>query len=477
MKQAILYNKLSKKSISIIFCLILFMPMFSMAAEFNQNNIISDEDLTNSNAMSLKRITNFLNSHGGFLSSYISLDVDGEMRSAAEIIYNASQTFILSPKFILTTLQKESSIVTATSTSQHLIDFALGFGCSDGSQCSDKYQGFAKQVNAAANNIRNGYLADLDTKNSTISGWGVGVAKQAYDGVVTPRNKATAVLYTYTPWIGYYSGNTNNGGNSLFWDIWQDWFGSSDVYIYYPSGSLLQSKESGIIYLINNDKKMAFTSIGALMANYDINKTIAVGEDVLDQYKEGNPILFPNYTLLQAPNGAIFLYVNGKKRGIPSQEIFHNLGYNPEEIIPMTNKEASNIPNGEIISELNAYPLGILLQNKQTGAIVYVDENNKRHDIWSKKILETRFKGMPIFQRDEKEISQYKKSTPTTFNDGELLSSKNSSAVYLIKDGKKEPFASAKVFKKLGYKWDNIIYTTDQILNLYPTGKKISLKK
>lgn len=463
----------------IIFLLIFLIcsPKIILAADFNKNNIISDDDLTNFSSMSLTRIKAFLNSQGGFLATYTTKDASGEIKSAAEIIYDACQNYLLSPKFLLVTLQKESSLITATSVSQHLIDYAFGYGCPDGSNCSSKYQGFANQVDAAADTIRNGYLQDLEEKNSTIAGWGVGITKQAYDGEVTPHNKATAVLYTYTPWIGYYSGNTNNGGNSLFWDIWQNWFGSSDVFIYYPSNSLLQSKESGIIYLISDGIKMPFTSIGALVANYNINKTITVSEEVLDQYSEGKPILFPNYTLLQSPNGSIFLYVNGKKRGIASKEIFKSLGYNPEEIIPATQKEINGIPSGELISEATAYPGGILLQNKQTGAIVYIDENNKRHDIWTKDILESKFKGMPIFSKDNSIIDKYQKSNPVKFSDGEIISSKTANAVYLIENGKKRPFASAKTFEKLGYKWENVINTSSDVLNMFNKGKAISIKK
>lgn len=460
----------------IIFTFIL-IPHLLWAADFNRNNIISDFDLTNYASMSLKRINSFLISQGGFLASYVAKDIDGQNRSAAEIIFNACQKYTLSPKFMLTTLQKESSLITRTSVSDQLINYAFGFGCPDGSACSEEYKGFANQVNAAADRIRNGYLKDLEEKNSTVSGWGVGITKQALDGTVTPRNKATAVLYTYTPWIGYYGGNANYGGNSLFWDIWHRWFGDSDILIYYPNGTLLQSKDTGIIYLIKDDIKMPFTSLGALVANYDINKTIAVDENVLDQYTEGNPIMFPNFTLLQAPNGSIYLYVDGKKRGISSKEIFKNLGYNPEEVIPANWKEINNIPNGKTITETNFFPGGILIQNSVNGSIVFVDEKNKRHEIWSKEIMESQFKGVPIFDKSPEQINQYKIGAPIKFRDGELISSPNSKSVYLIDDEKKRPFKSKKVFDELGYQWDNVIFTSDKIADLHEKGDPITLPK
>ncbi|WNG15146.1 LGFP repeat-containing protein [Cystobacter fuscus] len=73
-------------------------------------------------------------------------------------------------------------------------------------------------MECGAAKIRN-YLKDLDAGRPTISGWKVGVTKQTLDPcTVTPATKATAALYTYTPWVGAYAsqcGRTSVGGSSL----------------------------------------------------------------------------------------------------------------------------------------------------------------------------------------------------------------------------------------------------------------------
>lgn len=465
-----------KKALLII-VVIFILPFSSYAVSFDKNNIISDHDLTNYASMSLVRIEEFLDDQGGILANYTTTDTDGVIKSAGEIIYNACQEYLLSPKFMLVTIQKESSLVTRTTASDQLLNYALGYGCPDGQECNADYAGFANQVNAAARTIREGYLADLEDHNSTIAGWGVNISKEALDGWVTPENMATAVLYTYTPWIGYYGGSADSGGNSLFWDIWQRWFPSSDYVIKYPNGSLLQSKETGIIYLIKNSKKRAFTSLGSLVANYDINKVISVGEDVLDQYPDGIKIYFPNYTLLQGPSGTIYLYINGKKRGISSQEIFRQLGYNPEEVIPATEAELSRIPDGPAITETDIYPGGMLYQDNISGGIFYIDENKIRHAIYSKEILTSSFASLPIISKSPAEINIYKLGDPAKFKDGELITSPKSKSIYIIDNGKKRPFKSSKVFKKLGYHFKNVIITKKKILDLHKNGKAIKLNK
>ena len=49
------------------------------------------------------------------------------------------------------------------------------------------------------------YFTQLDTNGKTTSGWAVDKQKTTSDPrTVTPDNKATVALYTYTPWVGAY---------------------------------------------------------------------------------------------------------------------------------------------------------------------------------------------------------------------------------------------------------------------------------
>ncbi len=462
----------------IILALIVFLLPLSGQAAFNKNDIISDWEMEDYTSMTLKRIKAFLQAQGGALSNYITTDTDGQAKSAAEIIYNAAQQYRLSPKFIITHVQKESSLVTNGSSTSSLLDWAMGFGVCDGCSKDDprviKYKGFAKQIYAAADRIRNGYLADLESKNSTISGWGVGRSKTTSDGIaVTPANKATAVLYTYTPWVGYYGGRSNVGGNSLFYDIWQRWFASSSLL--YPSGALLQSNETGIVYLIRGLTKQPFNSKAALLANYDLAKIILVSENTLDQYEEGTAIYFPNYSLMRSPNGTVYIYVDGQKRGLTSAETLRNIGINPEEIINASWSDLNTIPEGDPITSEDVYPTGVLLQNDSTGAVFYVDPEGIRHPIWAAEILESQFPNRPLVSSNQSEIKEYPNGQPLKFKDGELITAPGAKAVYVIANGYKRPFASQKVFDQLGYKWDNVIVVEKDLLKLHPTGKKVTL--
>ncbi|MFH1537046.1 MAG: hypothetical protein ABID45_03600 [Patescibacteria group bacterium] len=466
------------KKTLIISLILLSLPFISEAASFDKNLIISDDDMTNYKSMSLDSITHFLRNQGGILGNYTTADKDGKIKSAAEIIYNACKEYRLSPKFIITHLQKESSVV--TSTSDRYIDWAMGYGVCDGCSKSDprviKYKGFTNQIYSAADRIRNGYLYDLATRNYTISGWGVDISKRALDGIiVTPKNQATAVLYTYTPWIGYHGGASNHGGNSLFWDIWQRWF--PYVPTKYPNGTLLQSMETGTVYLIKDGKKLAFSSKTALISSYDPNKIVTTFNWVLDEYEDGPSFQFPNYTLLMSPQGSVFLYVNGKKRGLTSKQVLQNLGYNPEEIIPISWDDLNNIPDGKLITEKDTYPLGALFQLEESGAVVYLDSKGKRHPVWAREILDNNFHYYDLEMKNRNFIKQFEKGGPLKFKDGTLMATKSRASVFLIQNGQRRPFKNGRIFDKLGYKFENIVWVTPSILKIHKKGKKVKLKK
>lgn len=457
--------------------LAVLLPVAVQAGSFNPHKIISDDDLTDYTRMSTAGIQNFLERQGGILASYSTTDVDGIERTASEIIYNTSYRYRLNPQFILATIQKESSLVTGSNTD--LLDWVLGYGVCDGCSKPSKYQGFAKQLDAAGNKIRNSYLVDLEDHNTTISGWGVGISKTTLDGVaITPQNYATAVLYTYTPWLGYYGGDANVGGNSLFYDVMERFFPNRGSGILeYPNLSLLQDVATGTVYKLEAGELRPITSYTALLANYDPSRIVTVESSVIERYPTGDPIVVPKFLLVQAPSGGIYL-IDGdhKRRAITSAEIFRKLGYNPEEVIPINQADLENIPEAAPITEANKYPLGAILQNTTTGSISYLDDAEVIHPIWSKSVLDNRFKGYAIHQEDPAVMDQYNQGQPMKYADGTLLKIPERDTIYVVDDGVKRPILSDTVLEQLGG-YGNVVTTSKTVLKLHDTGKPMRLTK
>ena len=191
------------------------------AARVDMNRLLGDADLSGGAGVTVAQVQAFLDRRGGPLRSYRDPAFN---QSAAHLIVAQSQAQGINPIYMLARIQTESSLV-----SQNLpanLPKATGCGCPDGGGCNQSYRGFGKQVECAARIVR-GYLRDLDAGRPTVSGWRTGVAKSTSDPCrVTPANKATAALYTYTPWVGAYAnqcGKKTVGGSSLVASIYQSY--------------------------------------------------------------------------------------------------------------------------------------------------------------------------------------------------------------------------------------------------------------
>ncbi|NMM92925.1 hemagglutinin [Bifidobacterium oedipodis] len=217
--------------------------------DFNPGNIISDGQFFNGSAMSQAEVQAFLQSQGGALASmtFDTSDESGESlcqdytgakgESAAAIITKAGQACGVSQKVLLTVLQKEQHLVAATNPSDFQIKSAMGLNCPDDADCDPAYAGFFRQVYGAAKRYRY-YAANEDRY-----GYHAGALNyiqyhpnEACGGSeVYIENKATALLYIYTPYQpnlaalaagGGEGDSCSSYGNRNFALIYQSWFGS-----------------------------------------------------------------------------------------------------------------------------------------------------------------------------------------------------------------------------------------------------------
>lgn len=454
---------ITKKILPIIL-IILFIttPLLPvLATNFDPGFIISDFEYTDYNSMSLNDIQIFLETKGSYLAGYKVSDVDGKTKSAAEIIYRAANENKISPKYLLVLLQKEQSLIETGNPTQYQLDWATGFArCDDPVACApeqvSEYQGFAKQVDRAAwrnrfyiDNAQNGWLKTINT-DYQIDGY-----------KITPVNQATANLYNYTP---HYNGNYN------FWKIWNRYFAKN-----YPDGSLLQA-DNADIYVIENGIRRPFKDNAAFTSRgYEKGKIITISKNDLIKYDLGAPIKFPNYTLMRAPDKAVYLLVDDKKHKIISPEVFKKLGFLSDEVIDLSEKEISEYTDGADLTMESVYPLGALLMDKATGGVFYV-ENGVKNPIWSKEILKSNFAKEKVIKTTAEELNKFKTGVPVKFKDGELVKVKGNPAVYVISDGKKRPISSGNVFLALGYQWKNIIEIDGKILEkLHSSGAPLDI--
>ncbi len=442
------------------------IPIFSAQAqavvsEFDPSFIITDDDLLDYDALDLKQIQTFLKDKGGKLADYKD-PITG--LPAPEIIYKTAQDFLISPKFLLTLLQKEQSLVENPRASTYNFDWATGYAVCDGCDINDpfiqKFKGFYNQVYNVGKRIRNDYLTQLENNGRTISGIGPNITKNI-DGVpLAPKNRATAILYTYTPHFK---------GNKLFWVLWNRYF--SQIY---PDGSLLNVENDKYVWLIQNGVRRKFANRRVYLSRYpDFNKLLTVTESELLKYQLGNEIKFPNYSYLKTPTGTVYLVVDDTVRKFTTPQALRKIGVNPEEIIKITDEDLIGYAEGEPITTKSVYPLGAILQDKTTKQI-YLVQNNMRHTIASRELLQANFPGRKPLIVPSKQIKTYELDVPIIFRDGELVRAKTDNTIYLISNKQRRPFASLSALKSLGYEEKNIITTADEAVLIHELGVPIA---
>ena len=477
-------------------CLAICTPRFLRAqgvdANFNPNRILEDSELLDYDSMNLSEIQNFLAKKGSYLANYSTINTHGDTKSAAEIIYDATNNnydcdgvtlsdspteaekklkcrhiTTVNPKFILVLLQKESSLIEDSSPSQGRLDWATGYGCPDNYACNIYYKGFGKQVNSAAlqflayinEQSRYRYQAGQTyTVSNTVGDY---CTAENATSVITPANKATAALYNYTPHV--FNGNYN------VYKLWNRYFPKSSRY--YPDGSIIKASGDPKVWLIEGGKKRPFANWSSYASRFRPEQIITVDASDLENYATGAEIKFANYSLIQTTDKKIYLLVDKEKRPFADLATFKKFGFNPEELETAAVNDLSDYKLGKTITATSTFITGALLQDSTTGEIFYVEDGKK--SLVDKVVLKVKFPDKKIIKKTSKELKAYATGTPILFDDGTLTKTDTFPTVYLISGGKKRPFADDATFQKLGYNPANIISASSQLLYNYDMGEII----
>lgn len=174
------------------------------SSQYQPDTVVSEANFRASGSMTAADIQAFLDRQSGTLGKYRGPDHAGVVKSAAEMIAEASVKWGISPKVMLATLQKEQSLITRKTVTQESMDWAMGCGKAD-SFTSYQYQGFGKQIWFGAYKFKQN--ADL---------WKPGATQKIDGSTVRPTNPGTHAQYRYTPHFP---------GVMSFWMIYWRYFG------------------------------------------------------------------------------------------------------------------------------------------------------------------------------------------------------------------------------------------------------------
>ncbi len=287
-----------RKNVSLFAVLILVLSVMTMlfpqaASAFDHGDLMSNSVYLNKNTMSQTQIQTFLESQGSTLATYQDQGPnETQQEPASYLIWHAAQIWGINPQVIITTLQKEQSLITNKNPSASSYQTAMGYGCPDGKNCSSLYYGFANQVNIATYQFRYNYEAvmghssfkDSDGVSHSVGSFACANGDSAHnppfynngllpgnvvtfsrntaingtaDTTVTIADAATASFYCYTPHSGPYTSTGYSGSDNLV-NFFNLWFGSTILSYNYSFEPLVA--QSGAITQVNSSKLGDYTA-------------------------------------------------------------------------------------------------------------------------------------------------------------------------------------------------------------------------
>ncbi len=487
----------NKKFFLGIFLLLLAIaPAAQAFADFNPNKLIDDKNFADTQTFgSADGIQKFLLSKSSLLARtdapfllmlrepqdpVIKTNLTdpepalGRLRTAAELIWDASRKAQINPQVILVTLQKEQGLITNSISPdklQHILDRAMGFGCPDSSNggCDPVFNGFYAQLfggfDAQGNKyigapnslmrsfltpggrgpaidalgetfgqpvVRTSHVNDTVILQNTVSAANPGI--QPSQSVVL-SNLATAALYRYTPHV--YNGNYN------FWKFFDQWFR-------YPNGTLLRLSGDSNTYIILNGLRLlapnfVLSSRGLNPANAIIISPIEFsGIDAGQIYGPADNVIITD------PSGKLYVFENSEKHPA-SAFVLKQRGLNSANAIAVSQNEADIFKTQSMLLPKD----GTLIKG-DASSTVYVIENQQRMILSAFTFKQYGYSVKNVVALAQSEVDAYDLGQFLLPKNGTLVKTTDNQVVYVIDNQLLRP-VSETVFKLRKYKSSGIV--------------------
>lgn len=398
----------------------------------------------------------------------------GRLRTAAELIWDASVQSGLNPQVIIVTLNKEQGLITAAKDYtperlQKALDRAMGFDCPDNAGCGNLFPGFYYQLFGNFDTSGNRYLGSaksLIKSYNTNGGRGPmtgGKVSKVGDTIllenttgsiynappsqfITLLNRATAALYRYTPHV--FNGNYN------FWKFFNEWFR-------YPNGTLLSIAGDIKTYIIQNGTKQLVPNFVANARNLALGQKIIVSPNEFDSYPTDKIYGPADDTVVKTnDSNKYFVFVKNIKHPV-SEFVLSQRGLKVSNAITITREESLLFESGSVLPPQD----GTIIRGTNEPA-VYLVENSKiklfsEFTFKQRKIVANKIVIVP-----DEEVFTYEKQGFVSPLDGTLIKTQESPTVYLVENGFKRPL-TYELFKNKGLSFKNtVILSSNEVRSL-----------
>lgn len=404
------------------------------------------------------------------------------LRTAAELIWDASVQSGLNPQVILVTLNKEQGLITSSQSLtgdvlQTALDHAMGFACPDSTGCGNLFPGFYYQLFGNYDSSNNRYLGaakSLMKSFTTAGGRGPQVNGQVshvgdtitlentlggFDGVqpeqsITIANLATAALYRFTPHV--FNGNYN------FWRFFQSWFK-------YPSGTLFGLAGDSTTYVVENGQKLLVPAFVAQARSLNLSSRVTISPTEFSEYPSG-PVYGPaDNSIVTDTAGNYYVFINNIKHPA-SAFVIGQRGLSTGTAVAISDADSALFTNGPVLTPSK----GTILKGQSTAAIYQV-QNGQLALFTPYTFSQRKISGKQVQVIPDTEISTYPKSGFVPPLDGSLVKGASNPLVYLIDQGLRKP-VTADIARNRGFSLSRAVVISDNEVSALTLGPFAALK-
>lgn len=400
----------------------------------------------------------------------------GRLRTAAELIWDASRQSGLNPQVIIVTLQKEQGLITNYQNTppenlQKILDKAMGFDCPDDGGCGNLFPGFYYQLFGNFDSAGNRYLGAAKSLmksfgfpegrgpliNGSVSRVGQSIILDNISNTpevqpsqtITLLNRATAALYRYTPHV--FNGNYN------FWRFFQEWFR-------YPNGTLFALAGDIKTYIVQNGTKQLVPEFVARARNLNLASKITISPNEFESYPSDKVYGPADNTVVKAENDSrLYVFLKNAKHPV-SEFVLSQRGLSAVNALPISQAESALFEQGPVLPPQD----GSIIRG-QVDRGVYLVENSRLKLFSEYTFKQRKISGKQITLVPDAEIATYEKQGFVPPLDNTLIKAADSPAVYLMQNGLKKPL-SAELFKNRGLSFKNVVVLSSEEVGALTIG-------